>query len=161
MTGTASGSEREFWHFYRLPVVRIPLRRESGRTALPTRCFAGVDAKWTAIADEVERLHQTAQPILIGARTIENSVALAEQLEARAIRYQLLNGRQDADEANIVACTGQAGSITIATNMAGRGTDIKLGPDVRQLGGLHVIVSEPHASTRIDRQLIGRCARPG
>ena len=99
--------------------------------------------------------------VLIGTRTIQESQQLAERLDAISLSYQLLNGTQDSDEAELVARAGHAGAITIATNLAGRGTDIKLPPAVEESGGLHVIVSECHASSRVDRQLVGRCARQG
>jgi preprotein translocase subunit SecA len=161
MTGTASGSERELWQVYRLPVVAIPPRKPCQRKILPTRFFAGQDSKWTAIADDVASRHASGQPILVGTRTIENSELLAQQFDARNIPYCLLNGKQTAEEAMIVARAGQIGAITIATNMAGRGTDIKLDPGVEKLGGLHVIGTERHESARVDRQLIGRAARQG
>ena len=161
MTGTASGSEREFWEFYRLGIVRIPLRQESRRVVLPPRFFPNEERKRLAIANEVARIHATRQPVLVGAPTIESSQLLAGKLEKLGVPYQLLNGVQDADEASVVARAGEVGAVTIATNMAGRGTDIKLGEDVKQLGGLHVIASEPDESARVDRQLMGRCARQG
>jgi preprotein translocase subunit SecA len=161
MTGTAEGNEREFWSVYRMPVVRIPLRKPCRREKLPTRFFADQESKWRAIAQSIRRVHQTRQPVLAGARTIESSEALAQRLNAEGLSYQLLNGTQDAAEAEIVAQAGRAGAITVATNMAGRGTDIKLEPGVEATGGLHVVGSEPHESTRVDRQLAGRSARQG
>jgi preprotein translocase subunit SecA len=161
MTGTAQGSEREFWSTYRLPVVLVPLRKPSRRKALATRFFASRAAKHAAITAEVARLYRLGQPVLVGTRTIDNSESLARQLDARGIPYQLLNGKQDQAEARIVARAGEVGMVTIATNMAGRGTDIRLGPGGRQLGGLHVIGVECHESARIDRQLAGRSARQG
>ena len=161
MTGTTDGIEREFWEFYRLPVVLIPLRNASQRTLLPTRFFADESAKLKGLVDEVQRIHQTGQPILVGTRTIETSQMLAERFDAENHPYKILNGVQDADEATIVAEAGKLGAVTIATNMAGRGTDIKLGPGVAALGGLHVLVTEPNDSSRVDRQLMGRCARQG
>ncbi|OHB76321.1 MAG: hypothetical protein A2W31_13405 [Planctomycetes bacterium RBG_16_64_10] len=161
MTGTATGNEREFWAFYRLPVVRIPRRKPCHRHNLPTRFFTDRAAKMAAIAADVQHRTMTGQPILVGTRTIQQSVQLAQRFDQQGIPYQLLNGTQDAEEAEIVARAGQTGAVTIATNMAGRGTDIKLGTGVEARGGLHVIVSEPHESTRVDRQLIGRSARQG
>ncbi|MBW3540115.1 MAG: preprotein translocase subunit SecA [Planctomycetes bacterium] len=161
MTGTARGSEREFREFYGLGVTAIPLRTPSRRQMLPTRFFATADARYAAIADEVERLHASGRPVLIGTRTIAGSLAMSERLAARGLSHQLLNGTQDEAEADVVAGAGQAGAITVATNMAGRGTDIKLTPDVVARGGLCVIGAERHASSRIDRQLAGRCARQG
>jgi preprotein translocase subunit SecA len=161
MTGTAQGSEREFWSTYRLPVVIVPLRKPSRRKTLPTRFFASRAAKYAAIVAEVARLHRLGQPVLVGTRTIDNSESLARQLDASGIPYQLLNGKQDPAEAQIVARAGEVGMVTIATNMAGRGTDIRVGPGSRRLGGLHVIGVECHESARIDRQLAGRSARQG
>ena len=159
MTGTATGNQRELWAFYRMPVVRIPLRKPCCRKTLTTRFFADQESKWHAIAETVARAHATGQPVLAGTRTIEASRRLAQRLDVKGIPYRLLNGTQDAQEADIIAQAGQTCAITVATNMAGRGTDIKLGPDVCERGGLHVIVSEPHESARIDRQLVGRSAR--
>ena len=161
MTGTAQGSEREFWSTYRLPVVIVPLRKPSRRKALPTRFFASREPKHAAIAAEVSRLYRLGHPVLVGTRTIDNSASLARQLDALGIAYQLLNGKQDQAEAQVVARAGEVGMVTIATNMAGRGTDIRLGPGSQGLGGLHVIGVECHESARIDRQLAGRSARQG
>ena len=118
-------------------------------------------AKWNAIATDVINRRQSGQPVLIGTRSIQASEELAERLAAAGVSFQLLNGKQDADEAAIIAQAGLASSITIATNMAGRGTDIRLDRPALEAGGLHVIVSEHHDSVRIDRQLIGRAARQG
>jgi preprotein translocase subunit SecA len=161
MTGTATGSEQEFRHFYRLPVVVIPTCKPCRRQALPTRFFGDADSKWRAIAKEVARLQQTGQPVLVGTNTIDASQVVAAELDALEVPYLLLNGKQDEEEADIVTRAGQIGAVTIATNMAGRGTDIKLGPGVEELGGLHVIVTEPNDSQRVDRQLLGRAARQG
>jgi preprotein translocase subunit SecA len=161
MTGTARGSERELSQFYGLSVSPIPTRRPCVRRQMPGRYFGTADDKWEAIATEVARTHQTGQPVLIGTRTIESSEALAQHLTDKGTPFQLLNGKQDAEEAEIVARAGHRGAVTVATNVAGRGTDIKLGPGVRELGGLHVIVAEPHDSRRVDRQLMGRAARQG
>jgi preprotein translocase subunit SecA len=159
MTGTASGSERELWLMYGLPVVMVPRRAPSQRTLLPTRFFTTAAAKWEAIEQEVLRLHATGRPLLIGSRTIENSELLAKRLAGRGISFRLLNGKQDEDEAAVIAQAGQLGAITIATNMAGRGTDIRLGPGAAEIGGLHLIGVEQHEAARIDRQLQGRVAR--
>ncbi len=161
MTGTATGSEREFWEFYRLRVESIPLHKPSQRAVLPPRYFADADSKWQAVADELKRLHEVGRPVLVGTRTIANSESLAALIDAYRLPYRLLNGQQDMDEAMIVGQAGEPAAITIATNMAGRGTDIKVGPEVLKLGGLHVIGTERHESQRIDRQLIGRTARQG
>ncbi len=161
LTGTAQGSEHELWEIYGLFVVKIPLRRPCLRKALATRYFASVDAKYRAIVAEIQRLHATGPPVLVGTSTIEGSELLARRLNAVNVPCCLLNGKQDADEAAIVARAGEVGTVTIATNMAGRGTDIRLGAGAAELGGLHVIGCERHESPRVDRQLAGRAARQG
>ncbi len=161
MTGTATGSEREFGELFDLEVVPIPLHRPCRREVLPTRFFGDELSKWRAIIEDVVRLHGRRQPVLIGTRTIRSSEWVAQQLAARGVTFRLLNGKQDEDEARIVARAGEIGAVTIATNMAGRGTDIRVPPEALELGGLHVIGSERHDSARIDRQLIGRTARQG
>ena len=161
MTGTTQGCLRELQTIYKLGVERIPLRKPSQRVVYPTRIFDNADRKWHEIARSIIQLQSQGRPVLIGTRTIHESQQLAERLDAISLSYQLLNGTQDSDEAELVARAGHAGAITIATNLAGRGTDIKLPPAVEESGGLHVIVSECHASSRVDRQLVGRCARQG
>lgn len=161
MTGTAREASEELWHVYKLPVVRVPTNRPCIRQQWPERVFADESAKYAAIADEVERLHQTGRPVLIGTRNVTASERLAALLEDRGLAFRLLNAVRLAEEANIIALAGERGQITIATNMAGRGTDIKLGPGVAEMGGLHVIASERHESGRVDRQLFGRSARQG
>lgn len=161
LTGTAQSVADEFKEIYSCPIVVIPTNRPSQRRIERTRFFADAESKAAAIADDVWRRHQNDQPILIGTRTIRESVLIDQALRVRNIPAVLLNGVQDGDEAEIVSQAGHAGAITIATNMAGRGTDIK--PDARALaaGGLHVISVSPNESPRIDRQLIGRGARQG
>jgi preprotein translocase subunit SecA len=161
MTGTATGCEREFWTFYRLPVVVVPLRTPCRRKYLPSRFFCSAQAKWRVIGHVVQEIHATDQPILVGTRTIEDSQTVAQWLDDARVPYRMLNGKQDAQEADIVARAGEVGAVTIATNMAGRGTDIRLAPGAVRLGGLHVIATEPHDSSRVDRQLFGRSARQG
>jgi preprotein translocase subunit SecA len=161
MTGTATGAEREFWHFYRLTVTVIPTRKPNRREVFPTRFFRDADAKWDAVAEQIQSIQALGQPVLVGTRTIDSSEVIAERLEQLGLKYRLLNGKQDAEEAAIIGQAGTRNAVTIATNMAGRGTDIKLGPGVEELGGLHVIVSEPHESVRAERQLMGRAARQG
>jgi preprotein translocase subunit SecA len=117
--------------------------------------------KWQAITDSVEELHRRQRPVLMGTSSIADSEHIASLLSSKGLDFQLLNGRQDAEEAEIIANAGQRRAITIATSLAGRGTDIKLGPGVSDLGGLHVIVSACSDSSRVDRQLIGRGARQG
>jgi preprotein translocase subunit SecA len=161
MTGTAGLGAREFWDVYRLPVVSIPLRRPSQRVEWPTRYFLDAESKWQAIVAEVAEVHRQGRPVLIGSRTIENSLLLAARLEHADVPFRLLNGKQTEDEAEVIAASGQSDAVTIATNMAGRGTDIRLGPGVEQLGGLHLVGVERHQSRRIDDQLSGRVARQG
>ena len=159
MTGTAQCGEREFWNIYQLQIVAIPPHKPCRRKMLPTRYFIRAEDKYAAIVEEIAELLETGRPVLIGTRTIKNSEFLAAKLESRGIPFRLLNGKQDSSEAIIVARAGEAGAVTIATNMAGRGTDIRLQPGVAELGGLHVIGVERHESRRIDRQLSGRAAR--
>jgi preprotein translocase subunit SecA len=161
MTGTAAGNERELWTLYRMPVVVVPPQRPSRRTVLPTRFFTDAASKWQAVVAAVRALHRTTRPVLIGSRTIENSELLSRLLAAEGTTHLLLNGKQDRNEAEIVARAGQPGAVTVATNMAGRGTDIALGPGVAERGGLHVLGVELHESARIDRQLLGRAGRQG
>lgn len=161
MTGTARESEREFWEIYRLKVVLIPPRNPCQRIVFPTRFFAAKELKRAAIVEQIEQRYDVGQPVLVGTHTIEESRRIAKLLDNRQIQYQLLNGTQDASEAQIVEQAGQKHALTIATNIAGRGTDIRLGDGVREIGGLHVIATEPHRSIRVDRQLVGRAARQG
>ena len=161
MTGTATDCEREFRQVYELQVVPVPLRVASRRQMRPVRCFADADAKWNAIVADVESLNRAGRPILVGTRSIADSDRLADKLRRRGVAFDLLNGLQDAEEAEIVSRAGQPGAVTLATNLAGRGTDIQLGPGVPALGGLHVILAEPQECARADRQMIGRCARQG
>ncbi len=161
MTGTGAEAADEFWRVYRLPTVAIPPNRKRQRVDLPDRLFPNVESKWAAVADEVVRRHATGQPVLIGTRSIAASESVAARLRLRGLKPAVLNATRHQEEAQIVAAAGQKGQITIATNMAGRGTDIELGPGVRELGGLHVIATERHESGRIDRQLFGRAGRQG
>ncbi|NND97090.1 MAG: preprotein translocase subunit SecA [Pirellulaceae bacterium] len=159
MTGTADDSRAELKDVFGLVTTPIPTHRPCKRIVYTLRSFATADSKWDAIAQSVRDTHESGRPILIGTRTIDGSEIIAERLSGMS--YQLLNGKQDADEAAMVAKAGQKGAIMIATNMAGRGTDIKLGEGVEYLGGLHVIVAEPNGSARVDRQLVGRASRQG
>jgi preprotein translocase subunit SecA len=161
MSGTAIECRVEFQQVYGLRVTQIPLRVPSQRIVLPVRFFSHASTKWDAIADSVRQVHVTRRPVLIGTRSIQDSERLAGQLSDAGIPFQLLNGRQDAEEATVIAQAGREGMVTISTNLAGRGTDIRLHPQVAARGGLHVIVAECHESSRVDRQLIGRCARQG
>ncbi len=159
MTGTAEEAVTEFWRIYRLPVVVIPSHWPMTRSSFSACLTDSAEEKWQAIVQDVQDLHQTGRPVLVGTRSVQDSEKLAERLTAKGLRVDLLNALYHQEEAEIIAEAGLLGRITIATNMAGRGTDIKLAPEVIELGGLHVIVSEPHESSRVDRQLIGRCAR--
>ena len=161
MTGTAAEVAGELWSVYRLRVARIPTNRPVRRRHEPERIFAGIDAKWSAVLAAIARRHATGQPVLVGTRSVAASEHLSGLLKEAGLPFQLLNARQDSQEAEIVARAGESGRITVATNMAGRGTDIKLAPGVAELGGLHVICTERHDSGRIDRQLFGRCGRQG
>lgn len=161
MSGTARDAAVEFWAVYRLAVVCIPTHRPDIRSRSRDRVFLREAAKWQAIGARVEELHRKGAPVLLGTRSVAASDAASAKLTELGIPHQVLSARQDADEAAIVARAGQRGQVTVATNMAGRGTDIKLGADVGELGGLHVILTERHDSRRIDRQLEGRCGRQG
>ncbi len=161
MTGTASEAASEFWQIYKLPVVTIPTNRPCIRKNLPTIVLSAEPAKWARVVQEIRRVHETGRPILIGTRSVRASEHLCKLLEADRLPHQVLNAVHHRQEAQIVAGAGQQGRITVATNMAGRGTDIKLGRGVAELGGLHVIAAEPNESARIDRQLFGRAARQG
>jgi preprotein translocase subunit SecA len=161
MTGTAAEAWKEFWQIYHLPVVVIPTNRPCIREKRPDRVFATSDAKWKAIIEEVRRVHATGQPLLIGTRSVGASEHLSKLLAGEGLSHQVLNAVYLGQEAQIIAGAGQRGQITVATNMAGRGTDIKLGRDVEALGGLHVLATERHEAGRIDRQLYGRSARQG
>ncbi|MHC4171822.1 MAG: preprotein translocase subunit SecA [Planctomycetota bacterium] len=161
MTGTASEAAAEFWQIYHLPVVVIPTNRPCVRKNLPDIVLPTESAKWKRIVSEIRCVHETARPILVGTRSVRASQYLSELLKLENLDHKVLNAVHHHEEAQIVAGAGQTGRITVATNMAGRGTDIKLGRGVAQLGGLHVIASERNESARIDRQLFGRCARQG
>lgn len=161
MTGTGSEVAGELWHIYRLPAIRIPTNRPCLRRELPDRYFANAEAKLSAVVDEIRATHMAGRPVLVGTRSVAASEALGLRLEEAGLPYSLLNALQDGHEARIVSEAGEPGRITIATNMAGRGTDIRLGAGVAQRGGLHVIATERHESKRVDRQLFGRAARQG
>lgn len=161
MTGTAQGSEREFRDIYHLEVTSIPTHRPSRRQILAPVLSGSLTEKFAAIVTEALHTQSTGQPVMIGTRTIEDSERLADALASRGVAFQLLNGRQDANEAELVAQAGKLGMITIATNLAGRGTDILPDPAAIDRGGLHVIATERADSARVDRQLFGRSGRQG
>ena len=161
MTGTAWESRGELWQIYRRAIVRIPTNKPCMRITLPTRMFGTMDEKWAAVAERVRELHKRGVPVLVGTRSVLASEEVARRLAAMNLPHRVLNATQTKAEAEIIAQAGQKGQITVATNMAGRGTDIKLQRGVTDLGGLHVIATEPHSSGRVDRQLFGRAARQG
>jgi preprotein translocase subunit SecA len=162
MTGTGKEVAKEIQVIFGLDVVRIPLHRPSRRVhAKPLVCLTQAE-KWRRVVEAVELLAvRQGRPVLVGTRSVGASEELSAVLTARGIEHALLNARQDDEEAAIVAQAGQPGRVTVATNMAGRGTDIRLDPGIEAKGGLHVILSEYHDSRRVDRQLFGRCARQG
>ena len=161
MTGTAASSSREFRKIYRCPVTVIPPNRPSQREQLPTVFKLTEDEKWAAIVEEIKIVHATGRPVLVGTKSIAKSEKLSVLLKQAGISHEVLNARQIEREAEIVASAGEVSRVTVATNMAGRGTDIKISDEVRELGGLHVIGTELHQSQRIDLQLFGRCGRQG
>jgi preprotein translocase subunit SecA len=161
MTGTAREAVPELWDIYHLSVVTVPENRSCRRKLYTTLAFADQESKWHAIVEEIRQVHGTGRPILVGTRSVEASEMLSRRLDSIGIRHRVLNAVRNREEAEIVALAGEPAAVTIATNMAGRGTDIRLGKGVAALGGLHVIATEGHESQRIDRQLFGRCARQG
>jgi preprotein translocase subunit SecA len=160
-TGTAREVARELWSVYGLNTLAIPTRLPMQRRNLGLRVLRTRDEKSTAVLERVAEMHRCGRPVLIGTRSVSSSERLAEQLEERGLPHRVLNARQDAEEAGIVAEAGGTGCITVATNMAGRGTDICLAAGVAERGGLHVIATQRGDARRIDRQLFGRCGRQG
>ena len=161
MTGTAREARMEFWDIYHLLVVLLPPNKPCIRTLLPSILCNHREDKYAAIVETTRQAHGRQQPVLIGTRSVEASWHLSEAFQEAGLEHQILNAEKHREEAQIVAQAGKAGRITIATNMAGRGTDIKLSQGVQELGGLYVILTERHDSYRVDRQLQGRCARQG
>ena len=161
MTGTAWESRRELWQTYRLPVARLGTHRPCIREHLPNRLYAQADDRWQAVVSEIQAIHNAGRAVLVGTRSVQASEHLSALLDAAGLEHQVLNATKHREEAQIVAEAGHAGRITVATNMAGRGTDIRLGRGLADLGGLHVISTERHESGRIDRQLFGRAGRQG
>ena len=161
MTGTAASSARELRKIYRCHVVIVPTNRPLIRNRLPDQVFGTADVKWAAVVEEICRLHAEGRPVLVGTRSIDKSEHLSQLLTERGIEHQVLNANRIAEEAEIVAGAGLPGKVTVSTNMAGRGTDIRLGEGIAEIGGLHVICTEMHDAQRIDRQLKGRCGRQG
>lgn len=161
MTGTAHEVRDEFHGVYGLLVCKVPLLRKSRRYRSGYHVLPTMATKETAIVTAVQRMVEAGRPTLIGTATVDQSERLAERLEAAGVIFELLTAKQDADEAAVVARAGEPGRVTLATSMAGRGTDIKLSAEAREAGGLHVIICELQDASRIDRQLEGRCARQG
>ena len=160
-TGTGREAAGEFWRIYGLGVMPIPTHRPRQTVIQPVQLFASEVAKWDAVVERVQALHREGRPVLVGVRSVQASRELADRLHARALPFELLNAVLHEQEAAIISRAGESGGITIATNMAGRGTDIALGPGVTANGGLNVLIVESNESARIDRQLAGRCGRQG
>jgi preprotein translocase subunit SecA len=161
MTGTAREVKSELWSVYRLPTVTIPTCRRMLRKRWPDRIFGAEDDKWKAVAERILELNRNGRPVLVGTRSVAASEKAARYMDKAGLEYRILNAKQDKEEAEIISRAGEKGAVTIATNMAGRCTDIALGPGVEESGGLHVILTERHEAGRIDRQLAGRCGRMG
>ena len=161
MTGTIATSAKEIARTYDVAVAAVPTHRPAVRERLSPVVCSDYRTKIERIIAEIAEMHALGRPVLVGTRSIDKSEDISTLLTARGLTHTVLNARQIAREAEIVAQAGQLGQITVSTNMAGRGTDIKLGPGVEELGGLHVICTELHDSARIDRQLVGRCGRQG
>jgi len=161
MTGTAATSASELRRIYKTPVVQVPTNRPPKRQQLSDVVCGDMTEKFQSIVEEVLKVHAVGRPVLIGTRSIDKSSILAGMLRKAGVQVQVLNAHEIEREAEIVSNAGRRGQVTVATNMAGRGTDIKLEDDVRQLGGMMVICTEMHDAARIDRQLIGRCGRQG
>ncbi len=161
MTGTATEARKEFWQIYHLPVVVIPTNRPCIRRKEPDRVYLTEEGKWEAVVREIRRIHEAERPVLVGTRSVRASEQLSALLTVEGLEHSVLNAVRYAEEAQITSGAGQAGRITVATNMAGRGTDIRLGRGVAERGGLAVIATERHEAGRIDRQLYGRAGRQG
>ena len=161
MTGTAETEAGEFWNIYKLDVVVIPTNRPIARIDAEDLVYKTKREKYAAVVDEILRLHNEGRPVLVGTTSVETSELLSKILTARKIKHNVLNAKLHKKEADIVAEAGQEGTVTISTNMAGRGTDIKLGPGIKEKGGLAIIGTERHDSRRVDRQLRGRSGRQG
>ncbi len=165
MTGTASTEAGEFWDIYKLDVVEIPTNRPIARKDMDDRVYKTAREKYNAVIDEIQKMRESGRPTLVGTTSVEISELLSKMLNMRKIPHQVLNAKLHQKEADIVALAGQStnglGAVTIATNMAGRGTDIKLSPEVKAAGGLAIIGTERHESRRVDRQLRGRAGRQG
>ncbi|HTV47191.1 MAG TPA: prepilin peptidase, partial [Phycisphaerae bacterium] len=161
MSGTMAEVRRELWHIYRRPLVILPTHRPCIRRKLGLRIFAGEEDKLAAVVAEIGRVHSLGRPLLIGTRSVDASEKLSQRLTALGLPHHVLNAVRHAQEAQIIAAAGKAGCITVATNMAGRGTDIRLDAEAQKAGGLHVVATECHEAGRVDRQLAGRAGRQG
>ena len=161
MSGTVSEVAGELNTVYGLRVLKIPTHQPSQRKMFAEKVYKNKEQKWQALKNKIIKLHQQGQPVLIGTNTVAGSEVVSALLTKNGLPHQVLNAHQDKQEAEIITVAGQLNNITVATNMAGRGTDIALGEGVEALGGLHVIATERNAARRIDRQLYGRCARQG
>src|SRR5690348_2755841 len=161
MTGTAETEANEFHDIYKLDLNVIPTNRPVARADANDRIYKTRREKYNAVIKEIREAHARSQPVLVGTVSVEASQLLSRMLKREKIPHNVLNAKFHMQEAEIVARAGQPGTVTISTNMAGRGTDIKLGPGVKEIGGLHVVGTERHEARRIDRQLRGRCARQG
>src|SRR5687767_15733427 len=161
MTGTAETEAKELWDIYKLDVVTIPTNLPMVRKDHQDLVYKTKREKYKAAIEEIENLRNAGRPVLVGTTSVEVSELLSKMLQGKKIPHNVLNAKQHAREAQVVAEAGFAGAVTIATNMAGRGTDIKLGPGVKEAGGLAIIGTERHESRRVDRQLRGRAGRQG
>src|SRR5690606_21867324 len=161
MTGTATTEAGELWQIYKLDVVEIPTNRPIARKDQEDLIYRSVREKFNAVIDDVTALSAAGRPVLIGTTSVEISELLSRMLKMRNVQHNVLNAKMHKQEAQIVEEAGKAGVVTIATNMAGRGTDIKLSPEVKAAGGLAIIGTERHDSRRVDRQLRGRAGRQG
>jgi len=161
MTGTAEEVRGELRRIYDLETIRIPTRRPVQRRAERPRTFATAEEKWREVVGRIQLVHESGRPVLVGARSVGESETLSAHLREAGLEHDVLNAREDHREAEIVAAAGERGKITVATSMAGRGTDIKLTDEVKEAGGLHVISTARGEAGRIDRQLYGRCGRQG
>lgn len=161
MTGTAKEVASELWSVYGLPTLKVATNRPLIRRIMSDLVLPTQQQKWQAVVEEIKQMHKRGRPVLVGTRSVSASESLSALVQQAGIEHQVLNAKQDAAEAEVISLAGEAGTVTIATNMAGRGTDIVLGEGVRELKGLHVIATEKHEAARIDRQLAGRCGRQG
>lgn len=161
MTGTAREVKNELLSVYGLSVLSIPTYKKMRRIEYPASIFPTDNEKWQAIVSRIVEMNRDGRPVLLGTRSVKTSEHARRLLEHKGLKFKVLNAKQDRSEAEIISHAGEKGAITIATNMAGRGTDIKLGPGIKDIDGLHVILTERHDAGRIDRQLAGRCGRLG